>query len=249
MYTCIGKLRELSVVQRQNKTYAKRDWNWSSINSFPSRFVANWFPTIYCNYTFRYTIFQHIYHLHKFYFASGQRYFLGFGMGELPKVFEFSDAGDEWFCRCLSDTARYHNVEEFIDIKDGENSNAIIICFFIFHKTLKIAFHSFKNLYTIFKILHTLWIRLKVWRSLQDLKNCVYGQISVHINKIQEMELEGMSGGSSNLGCQFVNFGCHFMGFWQFTLCQQHLTCLCSIGYSLQAEKKPLIAGWEKEEV
>lgn len=44
--------------------------------------------------------------------------FLGFGKGELPKEFAFSDAGDEWFCRCLSDTARYHNIEEFIDIKE-----------------------------------------------------------------------------------------------------------------------------------
>lgn len=54
--------------------------------------------------------------------------FLGFGKGELPKEFAFSDAGDEWFCRCLSDTARYHNIEEFIDIKvDRENSKELSI--------------------------------------------------------------------------------------------------------------------------
>ncbi len=61
------------------------------------------------------------------YVSTTNGYFLGFGMGELPKVFEFSDAGDEWFCRCLSDTARYHNIEEFIDIKDRENSKELSI--------------------------------------------------------------------------------------------------------------------------
>lgn len=52
---------------------------------------------------------------------------LGFGRGGLPEKFEFSDAGDEWFCRCLSDTAKYHNIEEFIDIMDWGNLKELSI--------------------------------------------------------------------------------------------------------------------------
>lgn len=41
-----------------------------------------------------------------------------FGTGVLPKVFSFDDAGDEWMCRCISDTTRFQKVEEFIKISD-----------------------------------------------------------------------------------------------------------------------------------
>lgn len=53
--------------------------------------------------------------------------FLGFGRGELPESFKFSDAGDEWRCRCLSNTARYHSIEEFIDIMEWGNYKELSI--------------------------------------------------------------------------------------------------------------------------
>ena len=52
------------------------------------------------------------------YVSTTDGYFVGFGKGTLPGKFDFSDAGDEWSCCCLSDTAKYHRIEEFIDIRD-----------------------------------------------------------------------------------------------------------------------------------
>lgn len=61
------------------------------------------------------------------YVSTTNGYFVGFGKGVLPKKFEFSDAGDEWSCCCLSDTARYHRIEEFIDITDWGDCQNISI--------------------------------------------------------------------------------------------------------------------------
>ena len=61
------------------------------------------------------------------YVSTTDGYFLGFGRGDLPENFEFSDAGDEWFCRCLSDTGKYRTVEEFIDIREWEDSKELQI--------------------------------------------------------------------------------------------------------------------------
>lgn len=52
------------------------------------------------------------------YVSTTDSFFLGFGRGVLPEKFRFSDAGDEWSCRCLSDTAKYHRIEEFINTTD-----------------------------------------------------------------------------------------------------------------------------------
>lgn len=61
------------------------------------------------------------------YVSTTDGYFLGFGKGDLPANFEFSDAGDEWFCCCLSDTGKYRTVEEFIDIREWEDSKELQI--------------------------------------------------------------------------------------------------------------------------
>lgn len=64
----------------------------------------------------------------KYLFVSTTNgYELKFGKGVLPEQFEFSDVGDEWFCCCLSDTSKYQNVEEFIDIRDWEDMKEISI--------------------------------------------------------------------------------------------------------------------------
>ncbi len=59
--------------------------------------------------------------------STTHEYLLEFGKGVLPEKFEFSDAGDEWLCCCLSDTAKYHNIEEFIDIGGWGNIQEISI--------------------------------------------------------------------------------------------------------------------------
>lgn len=61
------------------------------------------------------------------YVSTTNGYMLGFGKGVLPKNFSFSDAGDEWDCRCLSDTARFGNSEAFIDIRDWGDCKEISI--------------------------------------------------------------------------------------------------------------------------
>lgn len=40
-----------------------------------------------------------------------------FGNEKLPEKFKFMDAGDEWYCCCISDTGQYSDVESFIDIE------------------------------------------------------------------------------------------------------------------------------------
>lgn len=61
------------------------------------------------------------------YVSTTDGYFLGFGKGILPERFDFQDAGDEWSCCCLSGTAKYHGIEEFIDIKDWGDCKEISI--------------------------------------------------------------------------------------------------------------------------
>lgn len=61
------------------------------------------------------------------YVSTTNAYLLGFGKDILPEKFAFSDAGDEWWCRCLSDTTKYHDINEFIDISDWEDCKEISI--------------------------------------------------------------------------------------------------------------------------
>lgn len=61
------------------------------------------------------------------YVSTTNGYFLGFGKGVLPEDFAFSDAGDEWNVRCLSDTAKYADIGAFLDIMDWENCKEISI--------------------------------------------------------------------------------------------------------------------------
>lgn len=61
------------------------------------------------------------------YVSTTNGYFLGFGKGVLPEDFAFSDAGDEWNVRCLSDTAKYADIGEFLDIMDWGNCKEISI--------------------------------------------------------------------------------------------------------------------------
>lgn len=51
---------------------------------------------------------------------------LQFGKDSLPKVFEFNDAGDEWWC-CISDTGKYNNLDEFITIREWGEVNDLKI--------------------------------------------------------------------------------------------------------------------------
>lgn len=50
------------------------------------------------------------------YVATSHDYELAFGKEELPIPFEFSNAGDEWWSCCISDTGRFQNLEEFVEI-------------------------------------------------------------------------------------------------------------------------------------
>ena len=61
------------------------------------------------------------------YVSTTDGYFLGFGKEELPPNFVFSDAGDEWDCCCLSDTGRYHGVEDFIQVQEWEGVRTLEI--------------------------------------------------------------------------------------------------------------------------
>lgn len=58
------------------------------------------------------------------YVTTTDSYEIGFGRAALPQNFEFSDCGDEWIFCCLDDTAKYNNIEEFINIHDrGEDKS------------------------------------------------------------------------------------------------------------------------------
>lgn len=59
--------------------------------------------------------------------STTHNYQLGFSKEVLPKNFAFSDAGDEWFFCCLSDTAKYCNIEDFIDIQNWSGIHFISI--------------------------------------------------------------------------------------------------------------------------
>ena len=59
--------------------------------------------------------------------STTHEYLLELSREVLPKNFAFSDAGDEWFFCCLSDTAKYGNNEDFIDIKDWSGTKFISI--------------------------------------------------------------------------------------------------------------------------
>lgn len=50
-----------------------------------------------------------------------------FGKGCLPSVFYFSDAGDEWYFNCISDTGRFKNIEDFIEIDQGYGQKSLEI--------------------------------------------------------------------------------------------------------------------------
>lgn len=50
------------------------------------------------------------------YVATTHDYELAFGKEELPIPFKFSDAGDEWWSCCISDTGRFQSLEEFVEI-------------------------------------------------------------------------------------------------------------------------------------
>lgn len=51
------------------------------------------------------------------YVSTSDGYVLGFSEKSLPYPFNFSDCGDEWFCRCLSDTKNFNSVSDFLEIK------------------------------------------------------------------------------------------------------------------------------------
>lgn len=51
------------------------------------------------------------------YVSTTNDFELGFGSQELIVPFNFSNSGDEWDCACISDTGRYNNLDEFIEIK------------------------------------------------------------------------------------------------------------------------------------
>ena len=50
------------------------------------------------------------------YVATTHDYELAFGKEELPIPFNFSNAGDEWWCCCISDTGRFQSLEEFVEM-------------------------------------------------------------------------------------------------------------------------------------
>ncbi len=50
------------------------------------------------------------------YVATTHDYELAFGKEELPIPFKFSNAGDEWWSCCISDTGCFQSLEEFVEI-------------------------------------------------------------------------------------------------------------------------------------
>lgn len=59
------------------------------------------------------------------YVSTTNDYELAFGKEELPVPFKFRNAGDEWNFRCISDTGRFQNVEEFVEIRK-RSSNTVL---------------------------------------------------------------------------------------------------------------------------
>lgn len=51
------------------------------------------------------------------YVATTHDYELAFGKEELPIPFKFSNAGDEWWSCCISDTGRFQSMDEFIEMR------------------------------------------------------------------------------------------------------------------------------------
>lgn len=51
------------------------------------------------------------------YVATTHDYELSFGKEELPIPFDFSNAGDEWWSCCISDTGRFQSLEEFVEMR------------------------------------------------------------------------------------------------------------------------------------
>lgn len=51
------------------------------------------------------------------YVSTTNDFELGFGSQELKNPFSFSNSGDEWEYACISDTGRYNNLDEFVEIK------------------------------------------------------------------------------------------------------------------------------------
>lgn len=54
------------------------------------------------------------------YVTTTDGYEIGFGRGDLPENFEFSDCGDEWEFCCLDDTSKYKHLEDFVEIDNGD---------------------------------------------------------------------------------------------------------------------------------
>lgn len=59
------------------------------------------------------------------YITTTDSYEIGLGCGILPKNFEFSDCGDEWIFCSIDNTAKYNNIEEFIEIYDWGEQKSI----------------------------------------------------------------------------------------------------------------------------
>lgn len=54
-------------------------------------------------------------------------YEIGFSRESLPEKFEFSDSGDEWAFCCVSDTGKYHDLDEFLEIRDWETAKDLTL--------------------------------------------------------------------------------------------------------------------------
>lgn len=61
------------------------------------------------------------------YVSTTNDYELGFGSEELPIQFIFSNAGDEWRCRCVSNTGRFKSFDEFIQIRKWTSYSALYL--------------------------------------------------------------------------------------------------------------------------
>lgn len=58
---------------------------------------------------------------------SENGHFVQFGKDSLPSEFSFDDAGDEWEFCCVSNTGRFKNIEEFIEIHDWNGQKELEI--------------------------------------------------------------------------------------------------------------------------
>lgn len=79
------------------------------------------------------------------YVTTTDSYEIGFGSGDLPKKFEFSDCGDEWSFCCLDDTSSYDNIEEFIDIRDWGEQKEISLKRDFVEKQMQRDFEEFEE--------------------------------------------------------------------------------------------------------